>query len=286
MSFIGVLKNAIKKRKRARTIAKAILTFLYLVRRDSFYFLEIFLFWPLGFFLGAPLLKVLTPYEVEGYEEGVRLGNAYDGGYVIPKKVLPLVEKVYSYGIGNDISFEKAVVELGIPVVGYDHTIDKLPEDWREIIFHKNGLASKAGQDVDTFEHHLQQNNDVAKKILLKIDIDGAEWDVIDQIVDQFSSNIVALVLEAHDLYRFLKMPRYAKVLTHLESRFTLCHIHGNNFRGSVYIGRKRIPSVCELTFINNSLVTAKAIRKNSLPGIYDFPNNKKKKDIVLNFWK
>jgi hypothetical protein len=68
-------------------------------------------------------------------------------------------------------------------------------------------------------------------------------------------------------------------------------HIHGNNWSGFaessiVKIKNKKIPNVCEITFINNALAKNKIIMSRDLPSIGDYPNAPQRKDILLNYWK
>jgi len=232
------------------------------------------------------LLKQLTPYEVRGFEEKIRLGNLSDGGYVIPLRILTSVEVVYTYGVADDISFENDLARLkDVPFRFYDHTVTRLPEEKENFFFNRQGLAEKKYGPFDTFQNHLSQNGDAGKKILLKMDIEGKEWEVMGPIVARFSDNIVAIILEVHDLHLSEKFPEYRKVLRAITSKFTLVHIHGNNFSKVVRSGKQWIPEVCELTFIRNKFIKGKKVMAQALPSELDYPNSKKEKDILLNFW-
>ncbi|MCX6722925.1 MAG: hypothetical protein NT094_02535, partial [Candidatus Staskawiczbacteria bacterium] len=129
-------------------------------------------------------------------------------------------------------------------------------------------------------------NNDVGKKILLKMDIESAEWKVLDEIIEESSENVVAIILEIHRLYRYEKIINYVKVLKNINSKFTLVHLHGNNYGDRFIYGNARLPSVLELTLINNNLVKEKSVMTRSLPSEKDYPNINGKEDVILNFWK
>jgi len=66
-------------------------------------------------------LELIRPQMVG---EMQRIGSKHDGGYVIPKD-LPGVQTIVSFGLGDDWSFEKHMVKLGIVnnFVFYDHTV-------------------------------------------------------------------------------------------------------------------------------------------------------------------
>lgn len=251
------------------------------------FFIEKNILFPIGIFIGPKLLRQLTPYDVKGFEEKIRLGNLYDGGYVIPTKILSLIDVAYSYGIGSDIGFENDLIKYAdIKVRLYDHTVDKLPVENKNFFFRKKGIGRVKHGDFDTFKNNLEENGDVGKKILLKLDIESDEWKVLDKIIDESAKNIVAIIVEIHRLYRYEKIMEYIRILKKLNSKFTLVHLHGNNNGEFFFFGNKKLPSLFELTLINNNFVNDKSIMFHSLPSEKDYPNIVGKKDIVLDFWK
>ena len=85
------------------------------------------------------LLDQLVVYDVLNYTK-IRLGNNYDGGYVIMNKAFKY-SKIYSFGIGNDISFEaNFVVNQPCEIYLCDPTIYKLPFNISWFHFKKVGL--------------------------------------------------------------------------------------------------------------------------------------------------
>lgn len=250
-------------------------------------FFEKNILFPIGIFIGPKLLEQLTPYDAKGFEKKIRLGNLGDGGYVVPYEILYLIDAAYSYGVENNVNFEKDLIKIkDIPVRLYDYSIDDLPEKNKNFFFKKEGVATKKKRVFDTFENHLKENNETGKKVLLKLDIEGAEWEVLNKILGGPSENIVAIVLELHRLQRYEKMIRYIKILKKINSKFTLVHLHGNNNSKLFVFGNKKIPSTLELTFINNNLINEKTVMVSSLPSEQDYPNLPWKKDIPLDFWK
>ena len=208
---------------------------------------------------GKELLKQLTPYMVTRFQDKIRLGNASDGGYVIPKDILPLIEAVYTYGVANDISFEEDLMRrISVPVRLYDHTIDALPALNKNFFFKKQGISKNRHGAFDTFMNQMIENGDKDKQILLKIDIEGHEWDIIPEIIDAEYKNIAAIILETHGFDRYIYMRKYIHILKKINAKFTLVHIHGNNTCGVIKIFGKKIPILCELTLINNRLVSGK----------------------------
>ena len=55
----------------------------------------------------------------------VRIGNKYDGGYILPKDLLNSSDGLLSFGYGYDCSFEKDYIKKSNnSVIIYDHTCD------------------------------------------------------------------------------------------------------------------------------------------------------------------
>lgn len=85
------------------------------------------------------ILDQLIVYDVLNCSK-TRIGNKYDGGYVIIDDAFEYT-KLYSFGIGNDISFEaNFVVEHYIEVYLCDPTIYQLPFNLSNFNFKQMGL--------------------------------------------------------------------------------------------------------------------------------------------------
>lgn len=62
--------------------------------------------------------------------------------------------------------------------------------------------------------------------ILLKIDIEGSEYDLID-IIESYEKNIIGFVIEFHDLDNNISILK--NFINNLKD-YKLIHIHGNNY--------------------------------------------------------
>jgi hypothetical protein len=185
------------------------------------------------------LIPLLVPKMIK--REGiplytkVRVGNPYDGGYVIPRELINQVDTLYSYGINNDMSFDEHFLSLRdepLLIHMYDHTIEKLPkEDISScFLFHREGISTERGNHLDTFENQVCANGDEEKAIFLKMDIEGSEWDVLPQILkSSLKERILCITLEIHWLQDRSRHSHYLDVLKLLDESFVLLHIHGNN---------------------------------------------------------
>ena len=224
-------------------------------------------------------------YDIDGYTR-TRLGVCMGGGYVVPAELLPLVRSCVTYGVGPDTSFETHLdtmfPENNIAFDFYDHTVPGLPgRSPRNSRFYRrrvSGLA--AGSDSVSPDETLFGK----KNVLLKFDIEGAEYELTDSISDSFFDDILFVVFELHWLHRDLD--RAANLLRFLGRSFVTFHLHScNNEQRCVDIGDKKVPDVCEFTMINRAFVHGMSKSTLAFP-VYglDFKNTPWKPDLVLNW--
>ncbi len=116
--------------------------------------------------------------------------------------------------------------------------------------FFSIGLDSESNSSFNTFKEIIDDNKLNSKKIFLKIDIEGMEYKVISQILTN-SENILGITIEVHDLHT--RKEEYEYLIQQIESKFTIYHIHENNYSSIELIGG--LPNVLELSFISNKLV-------------------------------
>ena len=105
------------------------------------------------------------------------------------------------------------------------------------------------------------QNKHIQAPIFLKIDIEGGEYRVLDELVE-YSSMICGLAIEFHDVD--LHQDRIELFLN--EFPLTLVHTHPNNFGG---VDKKGDPLVLEMSFSDSPDVTGDTPLYQ-----YDQPNN------------
>lgn len=161
-------------------------------------------------------------------------GNSYGGFYVCPE-VLDENAIVYSFGIGEDISFDKAIIEkYSCKVFGFDPTPKSISwianqKTHPNFHFYGFGLDSKSGfvdfylpnNDDHVSGSLLKQKNvselkkvsvemksfeDIIEKLghknidVLKMDIEGSEYEVLDSILASKVS-ITQILIEFHERF-------------------------------------------------------------------------------------
>ena len=229
----------------------------------------------------AALLTVYQPYDVNGSVQLRRIGRANDGGYLIPELAMQKTDVVIGYGIANDISFEDSATAIyGKPSYGFDCTCPAIQPRQKECHFIPSCIASKESSNpipgYASFDQHLGMVGAAGKKLFIKMDIEGSEYDTMPDIL-RHASAITGIVLEIH----FMESGQIAqalRLLQMLDQDFLLVHVHGNNNCKDNFISansRGNIPRVLELTYINRNLVQYFEISPDqSHPTRLDMPNS------------
>jgi hypothetical protein len=234
------------------------------------------------------VLEELRPFEVDGMHK-TRIGRNADGGYVMLED-FAATGAVYSFGIGSDVSFDLDFAALGIPVFQYDHTVEAPSDPHGRFTFERKGLAaSPDGTDTfRTLQQFLAGNGHADRRdLLLKMDIDGAELDVLCATDADTLSSFRQIVLEVHWLSRIADpdyRTRLGEALRKLNSAFTLCHVHGNNCAGLHFVDGLAVCDVLELTYVRSDLVTRKP-SQTVYPTMLDFANHPGAPDHLLWFF-
>ncbi len=195
---------------------------------------------------------------VNNGHELIRIGADGDGGYVLPDDVAG-IKYVVSVGCGKDWTFERHLKALIRPRIKIIDRLDKKPEDLDiEVDYIDAWLGKEDSTDVVSLDSVLKDYDE--GEILLKIDIEGAEFQALENLSGSQLHNVRIFVMEVHGLEKILDRDFYKhtfspfwKVIT---ENFHLVHSHGNNCCGTVRYKNLQIPRVLELTFHKKSRST------------------------------
>lgn len=176
-----------------------------------------------------------------------RYGSRHDGGYLMCANLLDDLEAAYSYGIGPEDNWGCQVSrELGVPVHQYDCFTAYRPTcDGGHFIFHDECVGPQAetidGRRFDTIVAHVARNGDVGKSILLKMDVEGAEWLSLLHTPDHVLDRFVQIPMEFH--LRLAEEATFLSLIRRLKEDFYLVNLHFNNNRAICFDAAAPLPS-------------------------------------------
>jgi hypothetical protein len=235
------------------------------------------------------LLRMLRPCaRCTSYK---RFGSTHDGGYVMCADSLQSVRAGYSFGIDGDDAWGAEVSEtLGVPVFEFDCWHTRRPAckgSNCKLLFRKECLSHfqdhetdrsreskihKSGKIARSLREHILRNPSQGGELLsipsgsgeflLKMDVEGVEWDALHYVQSDVLQLMSQIVVEFHLLDHVACHAYFGSVVKKiLDAGFAVAHIHGNNF-GSMdvlYDGQYMIPNVLEVTFVHRRSLSAKA---------------------------
>ena len=168
----------------------------------------------------------------------IRFGGKLDGGYVVDFEIIKKCNNLITLGLGPNWSFELDYLSKNKKnkVHIYDHTVSSYPyikaigkyfrrlitfrttfegfttrvknfSNYKKLLYSKNvnyfkesiayPIKNKIDADIEKVFSRINNGEDV----ILKSDIEGSEYEVIDQIL-KFSNRIDMLIFEFHWIYK------------------------------------------------------------------------------------
>ena len=247
----------------------------------------------------------------------IRLGRNHDGGYVVDASIVENCNTLITFGLGPDWTFELDYIKknVDVKIYMYDFSVSSLPyiKDLikylrrfltfrtqyksvsdrfnylkkylnffkiKNVNFYKEKIAFPIKDKIDTdidkvFSKISKENN-----FLLKIDIEGSEYEIIDQILN-YSDRIEMLIFEFHWIDK--KEETFLNSVKKLQNKFDIIHIHGNNHFDKLPTG---LPVIIEMTLLNKKYNLKKEreyVLNFPIKGL-DFSNNPFKEDLTFSF--
>jgi hypothetical protein len=160
-----------------------------------------------------------------------RVGGAHDGGYLMCANLLSGLQSAYSYGIGSDDDWGCEVSRTHrVPVHQYDcFAPTKVRCFGGDLRLNAQCVGPRTevndGKSFDTFAAQIAKNGDSGRKIAVKVDIEGAEWDAIVATPDEVLDAIDQMPMELHGIDE----PNVLPAIRKLKQHFHLVAIHFNN---------------------------------------------------------
>jgi hypothetical protein len=171
-----------------------------------------------------------------------RFGSANDGGYLMCENLIEPIDTAYSYGVGiNDDWGCDVSQRYHVPVQQYDCFDPARPTcSGGRFVFHNECVGNRTGYRdshfFDTLENQIRENPDASRpprrslgeggRLVIKMDIEGAEWDSLLAAPDELLASIPQIAMEMHGF----DDPKILEVLRKLKRNFYLVNLHFNNW--------------------------------------------------------
>lgn len=188
----------------------------------------------------------------------IRLGRRFDGGYVCIDD-FEGIDTAFSFGICDDISWDLAAADRGLTIYQFDHTVsDPAPDDVR-LVFEPKMIAAASGDDSQALSDLILKYDKKKSRpnLVLKMDIEGWEWPVIDATSEEDLSRLAWIVCELHD-FRHLTEPGHRELIDRCLGKLSRCfgvvHVHSNLWGAYFSLANTVIPGVVEITFANRNI--------------------------------
>ena len=128
------------------------------------------------------LLEELRPVSLKNCTLK-RFGSRNDGGYLMCENLIQGLGAAYSYGVGpNDEWGCDVSTRYRVPAHEYDCFDPARPVcKTGNLIFHDECIGNRRevvdSRRFDTLANQISKNGDGSKRLIVKIDVEGAEWD-------------------------------------------------------------------------------------------------------------
>lgn len=199
------------------------------------------------------IYHLIAPKEVIG-KKRILIGPKRDGCYVLLND-LENIKIAYSFGIARKIQFDKYLADKGIDVYMYDHTIDSLPYNNSKFHWKKIGIAGrkKSNKLLKSLEEIIIENGHSSEKnMILKIDVEHAEWESLRDLPFKYLSQFKYILIEFHfkDERVLNESLLYYKVIKKLYKTHQVFYVRCQNRYNIVKFGNNRICHALEVSYI------------------------------------
>jgi FkbM family methyltransferase len=200
------------------------------------------------------LLRPMDPIGV-GF---VRKGRDFDGGYIMADCGLENTV-AYSLGISDDVSWDVQMAALGCQIFQYDHTVPASPQSHENLHFFPIGIAAQSSPDgrFCSLEELVDRNGHGSRSdMILKLDIEGAEWEVLASAGATVLRHFSQIVVELHGLVGIDDQEKRRQIfaaLLQLNVTHQVVHVHANNYGWIGLLGGVVLPDTLEVTYLRKA---------------------------------
>jgi hypothetical protein len=220
--------------------------------------------------------SVLTVYQSPFVK--LRLGNDYDGGYIIADIPNIKYTTLLAGGIDTDISFEDAFLNkyTNVKAYAFDGTINALPKTNNDIKFIKKNVGFQNDEEYTNIHDIIDADEN--KSIFVKMDIESAEVYWIRSLSNEQMNKFEQIAIEFHFPFSENEIQMFDKI----NRNHYLIHFHPNNCCGVRNYKGVIIPNVFECTYLHKKYFIP-TLNKDLIPSSLDMKNTPND-EIYINY--
>ena len=198
------------------------------------------------------LSQLLEIRKIPEGKELVRIGKEGNGSYMLLDDFNQDMH-VYSFGIDVNTTFDEDIIARTRKAYLYDHTISGIAFSHPDVTFFRTGISGidEPQNDKMSLETLVRNNGDYdSDNLLLKMDVEGAEWEAIKSAPDELMGRFRQIAIEFHEMTDPAKKDLTLEVLRKLNRTHDLVYINSTNSKPLEKAGDIVIPSYMEATYV------------------------------------
>ena len=238
--------------------------------------------------INKPIIKIINNNSIpdlklfETYSAS-RFGSIHDGGYILTDEIVLISDYLISGGIGLNVEFENDVMQLNkqLKSILIDASISKIKFIFRPLkylfsnlffyycentfrFFHVISISffeKKYLNNKNNISYFLNKYNLTKSKGILKLDIEGSEWLILNDIIKN-SSSFNAICIEFHNVNSNIHLLN--NFIADLKTNdFNILSYSVNN---AIYFNcDSDVPDIIEISFVlNRFLIDSKILQRRS----------------------
>ena len=214
-------------------------------------------------------------HPIHGGRNFLRLGGRGDGGYLVPDD-LEGIAACWSAGVGRDSGFEFDCAERGMNVFLADGSVAEPACTHPRFQFTRKFVGAIDDEKMTTLPSWMASVGRVVDELLLKLDIEGAEYEVLLAAPETLLSRFRIVVAEFHHLDHLWSEPFFriaSRAFDKLLSTHACVHVHPNNHDGVLRHRGIDIPPTMEFTFLRRDRLPADPAWRADFPHPLDRDN-------------
>jgi hypothetical protein len=183
----------------------------------------------------------------------IRVGGDTDGGYYVPEEIFS-IDVLISPGIGPTIDFDRAFIDKKIHTILIDKHCSHDLSNLNNVELIQSYLAPELQESMGGFislEKVIDRYAASANLVALQMDIEGAEWEILDLMPKNYLDRINYIVVELHDFWGLIDRELHiekARVINKLLKNYDVCYAIENSISKSIPFKGYYIPEMVELT--------------------------------------